>query len=188
MRRAFSLLEVLLALAILVALLSTLGQFTWTVGTAQQRLNSRAARQAGVDAVIDRLASSLDSAAVTVRGNAGFRGDETSVQTSVAEDRPGGSMSKALAAMRPVGVVFNEEERAVRLDGGTSIPLGDLRFRYFDGTAWLDAFDSSEAGALPRAVLVEAWIEPVATDPSDANHPPDRRCLLSPSGVWMAEE
>jgi hypothetical protein len=35
-----------------------------------------------------------------------------------------------------------------------------LQFRYFDGAAWLETWDSSTAGALPRAVEVTLQFEP----------------------------
>lgn len=36
-----------------------------------------------------------------------------------------------------------------------------LRFRYHDGKAWQDSFDSAESGRLPRAVEVALWLRPL---------------------------
>jgi len=188
MKRGFSLLEVMLALAILIALLSALGQFAWSVGRSQERLTNRATRQAGIDAVIDRLTVVLDTASVTVQGSSGFVGSNTEIRSFVAQDRPDTSISSGLAAMRPFHVQFDESERTLKLDAGIPLSLGDLRIRYHNGTNWLDSYDSLEQEALPRAVLVEAWMDPSLRDHSDSGHPPDRRAVLSPSGVWRAEE
>ena len=33
-----------------------------------------------------------------------------------------------------------------------------LEFQYFDGTEWLDEWDTEEEGGLPVAVLIEIWV------------------------------
>jgi hypothetical protein len=35
-----------------------------------------------------------------------------------------------------------------------------LEFRYFDGTQWLDEWDTEEEGGLPVAVHIEIWVAP----------------------------
>lgn len=56
--------------------------------------------------------------------------------------------------------------------------VGDLRLRYWDGSGWLDEFDSLAAGRFPRAIEVAIWfgdpapVEPGIRPPSDASGAP----------------
>lgn len=183
-RRAFTLLEVMLALGILMALLAVMAQFTWSLGQGQRRALDRLDRQAAIDAIIDRLAMALDTGAASVGGEAGFRGDETSLHMFVAQDRPGRSPAIALGSRRVIDITFDEQHRTVQIGGGAPLPIGDLRLRFHDGQQWQNSFDSLEAGGLPTAVLLEAWIHDGSEDASEADLPPDRRRVLTVVGAW----
>jgi prepilin-type N-terminal cleavage/methylation domain-containing protein len=183
-RRGFTLLEVLLALGILVALLAVMSRFTWSLGQGQQRVLDRLDRQAAIDAVIDRMAIALDTGAASVAGEAGFSGDETTVHLFASQDRPADSLEAALGSRRSLDIRFDQEQHTVRIGGGEPLPIGDLRFRFHDGQQWQDSFDSLDAGALPAAVLLEAWLQDSLIDPSEADLPPDRRRVLTVAGIW----
>jgi len=183
-RRGFTLLEVVLALAILVAMLAVMTQFTWSVGQGQRRALDRLDRQAAIDAIIDRLAVALDTGAASVAGEAGFRGDERALHMFVAQDRPADNTAIALGSRAAIDITFDEQKRTVQIGGGAALPIGDLRLRFHDGQQWQHSFDSLEAGGLPAAVLVEAWIHSGVEDASDSDLPPDRRRVLTVVGAW----
>lgn len=183
-RRGFTLLEVLLALGILIALLAVMAQFTWSLGQGQRRTLDRLDRQVAIDAVIDRVANALDTGAASVAGETGFHGDEHSLHLLVAQDRPDHSLAAALSARRPVDIAFDQSQRIITVNDGLPLPIGDLRLRYHDGQQWQDTFDSLESGGLPTAVLVEAWIHGGLVDASEADLPPDRRRVLTVAGLW----
>jgi len=184
-----TLIEVLLALAVLIAALSLMAGFSARLANSRQRLLEHGDRQACIDAIIDRAALAMDTTAVTAGGQPGLIGSAHMVTMMVAQDRPDASIGKALAAWRPVTIEHDQIERTVKIGGGLSVPLGDLRFRYFDGSTWQDEWNSSERGALPVAMMVEAWIRTGSNiDPSDAQWPPDRMRVLSVAGTWRQTE
>lgn len=52
-------------------------------------------------------------------------------------------------------------------DGVIAEAVGLVRFRYHDGTAWVDSFDSWERGRLPAAIEVSVWFKPLPASRSD---------------------
>ena len=49
-----------------------------------------------------------------------------------------------------------------------------VRFRYHDGTSWLDTFDSRSYGRLPLAVEIAIWFEPwPGEEPVSQDEPDD---------------
>ena len=183
-RRGFTLLEVMLALVILMALLAVMSQFTWSLGQGQQRALDRLDRQAAIDAIIDRVSLALDTGTASVQGDAGFRGDSTSLHMFLSQDRPDSSHAKGLGAQRAIDIEFDQQKHAVQVSGGEMLPLGDLQLRFYNGEQWQDSFDSVEEGGLPTAVLVEAWLHGGLADASEADIPPDRRRVMTVVGAW----
>jgi prepilin-type N-terminal cleavage/methylation domain-containing protein len=183
-RRGFTLLEVMLAITILMALLGVMSQFTWSLGQGQQRALDRLDRQAAIDAIIDRISLALDTGSASAVGEPGFHGEATSLQMYLSQDRPDSSHAKGLGARRAIDIQFDQQQHTVQLSGGAMLPLGDLRLRYHNGQQWQDSFDSIEEGGLPTAVLVEAWLHEGIMDASEADIPPDRRRVMTVVGAW----
>lgn len=182
MTRGFTLLEVLLAIGIFVAVLAALTRFTESVATGRARVMERAERQQVVDVLIDRLDQVLTTGVSSHRGMPGLSGDNSQVVSSIAQDRPDVA---PLAARRDLSMVFNRTEGVVMFNDGQQMSLGDLRLRYLVDDAWVDEFDSAQQGGLPRAIAVEAWFEPVdISDAGERMRLPDRRRVLTTPGMW----
>lgn len=172
-RRGFSLLETLLALALLVSLSGVLLSLVESIAVRRDRALVRADRGELGQLIIDRLESDLMTALVGggVTGT-GLRGDETSIRVlsrgvvvgvavDPADEHPvrDATVTELRFDARAGGV------RARRADpmGGRSDTslLGPgivrMRLRYHDGVAWRERFDSVAAGGLPKAVEIALW-------------------------------
>ncbi len=182
MRRGFTLIEILLALALL-AVVITLIQGTYS-GTVKSRERSGAeSRQLHTAAlVLDRLANEISGAYVDPA-----RPDATGLVLAV--DGDGHSVLAFTARLQPIPTIrpgggsevsyfVEAEDDRVRLvrrespdldgnleEGGAPYPVVDdlVRFQVqcFDGEQWVEEWDSREredGPVLPRAVSVElAW-------------------------------
>ena len=185
MRRGFTLLEVLLAIGIFIAVLIALARFTESIATGRARVLERAERQQVVDVLIDRLGQILTTGAASHRGRSGLSGDNTQVISSIAQDRPD---IHPLTSRRDLSIVFNRNEGVVTFNDGYQIALGDLRLRYLAGDEWIDDFDSTIQNGLPQAITVEAWFDSVEiSDAGERVRAPDRRRVLAVPGLWGRE-
>lgn len=211
MRRAFTLFEVLLSLAVLTVLAGSLMGFFWNLLDRSARITGIAARQQGAAALIERIESDLLCGLAASGANAGIKGDE---QTLTLLTRgawmPERSVTGGVAGDLQ-GSEFRFESgsgtvRARRFSGAE--PVGDaetvcedvelLRFRYFDGKEWSESFDSSGRGGLPVGIEVAVWFgrprveeteAPLTWDPDAAEaaelpeRDPDRvRLVIVPDG------
>jgi type II secretory pathway pseudopilin PulG len=179
-RRAFSLLEVLIAIGLVIALFGAMFAFMFDTLTARRRALEHAGRQRAATTLIERAELDLMSCVVGDRVNgAGVEGDNTALRIltrGVAAHLAGrGSDDPAVFAdLQQVEYRFEEDLgriEARRLHAGvrgaddTSFaPLGGsvykVRFRYHDSTMWRDSFDSLAQEALPIAVEIAVWFHP----------------------------
>jgi type II secretory pathway component PulJ len=187
LRRSFTLLEVLIALALGIALLGSVFTFYFNVLKNRERLLERSDEYRAATTLIDRLEAEL---AVCVAGHRrrgeGVHGDEhsltvasRSVAASLAER---GMLDPAVFSdLQVTQYRFDASTRRLRLtrwvagheDTRTSETITEqlarVRFRYYDGARWRDSFDSIDADALPHAVEIAIWFEPFSDDqPMDA--------------------
>ncbi len=181
----FTLLELLLAL-VLLALTLSLVQGAYS-GAERSRRRSTAATEAvhGAALALDRLATELASATASAKrreatglvGELGFDGFSTLSFTTVLPPLfgilPGGEAEVGYAVEADAEGVRRLLRREARDVDGTleeggddyEVLVGLTRFtvRFYDGTEWQEAWDSSEGEEgplLPRAVAVElAWGE-----------------------------
>ncbi|MEO1130247.1 MAG: type II secretion system protein [Planctomycetota bacterium] len=170
MGRAFTLIEVLVAM-VLIGLLSTaIGAFIVDLGTQRATLRDMAADRRCAGTLFDRLGEAACSA-VTIAGEAGagFVGSETELRITFRSIRP---VNSRFADVQTSFLRLEDE----RLVGGftdaelVSARVERLRFRYHDGEGWIDAFDSAEAGHLPTAFEVALWFRaPGAGDTDDTS-------------------
>ncbi|MFG0258724.1 MAG: type II secretion system protein GspJ, partial [Phycisphaerales bacterium JB041] len=170
--RAMSLIEVMLALAILVVLSVGVTAFFFQVSSRQGRLIDIAARQRDASVVLGRLESAvMHAVAVGPDGAAGIKGDATSLTVITRGVWPMLAGDAAVGDACALTFFFDEPGQActlvaqavARTSGSSPQPepvLGRVervRLRYSDGRRWSDSFDSVSNGGLPVAVEVSIW-------------------------------
>lgn len=172
--RAFSLLEVLLALAMLLALTGSVYAFLDSVMTQRRRVERAADNQQIAGTVIERIERALFT---TLAGSpsvgTGLRGTNTRLTLLTRGVTPplmDTTTAVPLGDLQVVRFEFDPERR--RLSASRRDALDDqsmqttelisdqverVRFRYYTGRAWASSFDTREAGTLPAAVEVAIW-------------------------------
>ncbi|MGE3107344.1 MAG: type II secretion system protein [Phycisphaerales bacterium] len=170
--RAFTLLEVLLCLAIILVLIGAMMGFLRQILERRESLvrGTRELQSAG--AFIEALESNLLTGLVGgARSGAGIQGTATSLKVLCrGVELP---VSSGVDAGDLQGTEFRFEAGAARLTGrhleglaggaggGTTELVSDrferVRFRYYDGRGWSDEFDSVKLGRLPAAIEVLVW-------------------------------
>lgn len=171
--RAFTLLEVLIAIALALVLCATMFVFLHDMLTTRGRTIEHAERQRVAATLIERIEADLATCLVgDSRSGAGVQGDAThlrilarGVMTQAASrglDDPA-----ALADLHAVEYQFDPSSRALQArkhtigESGDFAPLGGsiahVRFRYLDQRQWREQFDSLASDRLPQAVEVCVW-------------------------------
>jgi len=166
--RAITLVEVLLALGLALVLLSTVFIFVQDLVRARNRITTQSLRARAVDAFLESLEQAIAACMLDASGGA-FVGTPTSCSVWSASTDPMG-VFEAGAAPFPAAVRmtlgFEESDGSLRVRRGSgaeeSLPAEAfaLRFRYHDGTEWLDDFDGAERRRLPAAIEVSLWLRP----------------------------
>lgn len=186
-RRAFTLLEMLIALALTMALLAAMFTFLWDLLATRRRIIDETTRRRAVDTLVEQVERDLLTAVVgdRVRGS-GVAGDATSlrilsraVPVRLAGQRGNAGFldlerssyrfeasSGALTARRDVVRSGGENTGERRADAAS--PLGGtvhrVRFRYHDGRSWVESFDSLRAGRFPLAIEIAVWYDASAAE------------------------
>ncbi len=176
--RAFTLIEVLLALALLAGVTGAAMGLLSNLTRRQEHIRAHSERSLGGGLLIDRLERALaTSYAQDGAGEAGVKGDGRSIRVLHRgvighSELPGGDR-------RAFDLRWSETDRNISVtfsgDGaeGASEILADrverLRLRYFSGARWRSSFDSVSAGELPSAVEIAIWFERAGAE-NDALH------------------
>jgi len=187
MKRAFTLFEVLLALALIAMLSGGVFAFLWQLMAEKAAVSASALEGQAADALIDRLESSLTGAVASdSSGASGIVGTATSLRVlyrgvtlPLKEDDRGWARGDLQACDFTVdgGTLKAHRWDAHRNRGGGATgeaesiagTIGALKFRYYDGQAWADSFDSKDAGGLPVAIEVSMWFGPPRSIPADTS-------------------
>ena len=176
----FTLLEVLIAIALMLALLGSMFAFTFNMLTSRARALEYSQKQLAATTLIERVESDLMTCLVGDRRiGAGVKGDESSLQIlsrAVAASLAlnGTSDPAVLGDLQQSLYRFRKQTGMVEASRGpvtgSHLPsqqyqqvggaLFKVRFRFHDGNAWLDSFDSNSAGQLPVAVEIAVWFRP----------------------------
>jgi len=165
--RGFTLLETMLALALIASLLGAMLLFLDHVLDARSRGLSVSARERMISWCFDELERDLLAVVAT-----GFSGKSTQLTLQTRRLGSPGSADR-LQLRRDLAdrsYRFESASGLVTVEQGvgggvhTAIPAGAsvhrVRFRFHDGKSWVDRFDAGLAGALPRAVEIAVWYEP----------------------------
>ncbi len=168
-RRAFTLIEVLLALALLAGVMGGALGLLSDLTRRQDHIRTHSERSLDGGALVDRLERALQSSyAQNAAGEAGVRGDDHSIR--VMHRGVIGHAEATGGDRRTIEMHWSETDRVVTGtfsgDGvdSASEPLARrverLRFRYFHGARWRSSFDSVARGELPSAIEISIWFEP----------------------------
>jgi prepilin-type N-terminal cleavage/methylation domain-containing protein len=180
-RRGFTLIEVLLALLLILALSGAVASFVWGVIASRERAD-RSARLTGD---WSRLVSLVEGAVLTScsRGPDGsFGGSGTSIRIPCrVMHLTAESAGDAGAAL---GLTFEPGARRIVVTRGTlrepvMSGVDAVSIRYWTGRGWSDSFSPSASGGLPAAVEVSVW-----TDADEAATTSGDEPRRSPPDLW----
>lgn len=198
--RAFTLLEVLLAIGLMLALLGAMFAFFWDMLSVRARIIEETDRRRAAATLIERVERDLTTCLVGdgVVG-AGVSGDATSLRilsrgVPVHRIEAEGAAEAVLGDLEMTEYRFDERAGVITARRSTIVaggepdaepdeepdeesrfdlggPVHRVRFRYHDGDGWRDAFDSRSADRLPSAVEIAVWFDPWPGE--DAREPED---------------
>ena len=180
-RRALTLLEVLISIALIMTLLGAMFAFSWDMLGARGHIVEATAQRRAATILIERLERDLATCIVGDDAmGAGVSGDATTIRilTRSVPVRLAGEAATTTHAFRDLELAeyrFDEPGRVIQArraiagtNGGEQRhtfhelggPVSRVRFRFHDGAAWRDSFDSLRANRLPAAVEVALWFNP----------------------------
>lgn len=159
-RRAFTVIETLVAIGLLILLASALTAFLFDVQRQRDILARIGEERLAGALVIDTLEESVRHATASALSGPAFVGDETSLRitarsTVLATVEP---EAEDLSGARTASIAWDEDTGTITIDDE---PVTDrvrrLTLRYHDGDQWLDAYRSADTRALPAAIEVTLW-------------------------------
>ena len=180
-RRCFTLLEVLISITLALVLLATVFGFLFNMLSARQRAIKFAARQRAASIVIERIERDIIFTLVgDSRVGAGIKGDASSlllksrsVGVNLADQA--GREREVFGDLQAIQYRFDDSQKRLQVgrvsrnpSSGASTSAMEyigadifrVRFRYHDGEAWLETYDSLQASQLPVAIEIAFWFEP----------------------------
>lgn len=199
-RRAFSLFETLIALGLIVVLSASVFTFIFELLDRRERLIDATLATGSRAAIFDRLERDLAAAVVATGQRAGVVGASESISVvsrGVVAPRspddtgsPGDLVSAELRFESDTGRLLARSAPVLRSSSEPEfVPIADglrsVRFRFHDGRAWRDSFNSRSAGRLPMLVELSLWagrpddpedpeeLDPLADASPDADAPED---------------
>jgi len=192
-RRAFTLLEVLIAIALGLTLIAALFAFYWDLLGTRERLEGASSRLRAAAALVEGVDRDLTTAIVGDASiGAGVSGDASSlrilcraVPVRLARDAASATTGGPFGDLERVEYRFSGNRLEARrravvvgatFSSGDFEPLGEgiglVRFRYHDGSGWRDDFDSLADDRLPQAVEIAIWMDrPEGMDDAPADEP-----------------
>ena len=177
-RGGFTLMEVLLALALAAGLAGAVMSFAWNLLDRRAALVEHARRTRGGAAVLDRIERDLIGAMVSARdGTAGVEGTATSVRVLsrgvwLSGDREGAPSDLQGSEIRldaGAGRIVGRRWAGPDAGGDEEVVAGGVRrvrLRYLRGREWVETFDSAREGTLPAAVEVAVWFGEPEVEPA----------------------
>ena len=174
-RRAFSAVETLVAIALLLLLSGALSAFLFDVHSQRERLSSLADERLAGALIIDALEDAARTAVAQGEGVAGGATSLTIAHRRAALDDPEPSPA-ALAGARALTLAWDETTGVLKMNGEpVTSRIERLSLRYHDDDGWVESFDSTSAGRLPAAIEIALWFGDVEQpeDPTGDTLAPD---------------
>ena len=177
-RRAFTLIEVVVALGLMLVLVTTLSSIVSSVVRARSTVHERLRASTGVGALFELLGASADTC--TARGRKGAAGITGTATTLLITRAAHHARDEGLDPLEELSFSFEEGNVIVSSSAGVEGPIlrdvGAIEFRFFDGVTFHSMWKSATDG-LPLAIELSIWSEPL---PSSGDRPaPDYRRLVS---------
>ena len=170
--RAFTVIETLIAIALLLMLSAALSAFLFDVQNTRERLSDLSDARLTGTLVIDAIEDAARFALVASDGRSGFAGDRTSLRMTAQLVAPDSAEPDATAVASPLArtIEWNERTGVLTLDDEPlSASVARLVIRYHDDDVWLDSYDAMSERRLPAAIEIAIWFGEVETDPDDAS-------------------
>ena len=200
-RLGFSLLEVIVGVAIATAFLGAIAMFTANLGDARARL-ARASREIEcADEIFTALERACASAGVDGGAlGSGIDGNESSVRIVRAAVGLGNDGQPPFSGLSATTVEFSSGAQRVTVSrgepgGALAAPVRTMRLRYLAEDGWQDAFDSADAASFPVGIELSIWFarqgdattDAEARDPESVTNtieaPPDRTRFFRVAGA-----
>lgn len=192
--RAFSLLEVLVALALLGILLGSVYVFVTTLFDRESRALDEADRSQVATMVFDRLEADLMTAIASTGGGIGIEGDANRVRIAHqsvllgSPDAPSHDLQTTTIRFdkRSGRLVLERVSGDVEQSGRSSaeaypVPVRRAAFRYHDGASWRDRFSSTRS--MPAAIELAIWFG----DPTDPDSESSQSESLNGQGTGFGQ-
>lgn len=211
-RHAFTLIEVLLALGLILILLAAMMGFLWELLDRRNTLTRGGRDIQSANAFIERVEADMLAGLAGDSGvGAGVQGTATTLRLlsrgvwlaadPIGQAGGGGGSVSALAASDLQGTEYVFDERSLRLQarrftyaGASPEPslfeivsdrIERVRFRYFDGKVWRDSFDTIKEEKLPVAIEVAVWFTSLGNEVAP---PPRAGSARAPAASENASE
>lgn len=158
--RAFTVVETLIAIALLLMLSAALIAFLFDVQSTRERVSTLASERLAGALALDAMDEAARFAIARGEGGAGISGDRTSLRIATQSVDLDATEPEAssLGVARVRTLAWDEASGTMSLDDEEMTDrVRRLVIRYHDGDAWLDAFDSSQTGGLPVAIEIAIW-------------------------------
>ena len=174
LRRALTLLEVLIALTLLIVFLFSFFRFLNGVRISSEKIAQEIEREELVDAVFNSLGQSIQTIYCHDPNiGAGVSGDESSIivlSHGIIPEKFMHSAGTSFPEMFRLSIGYDEESQDLFFQkslvnnksakGGLgSFKCAGFKLRYFVNNEWKFSFDSSEYGRLPNAIECSLWFE-----------------------------
>lgn len=177
-----TLIEMLVAIALLSVLLGGVFAFWQNLTAGRDRISTYVRREQAARVFLDRLESQLTCTMVSdARHGSGVVGRPFALRLltrGVAVDRSPAGEASGLGDLQVVEYEFDRSANRLRARSGpaddpgpwvvVAEDLGLVRFRYHDGRGWAGSYDAAGRNRLPVAIEVAMWFHPIANDDAGA--------------------
>lgn len=203
-RSAFTLMETIVALALLLVLVGSVFAFGMNLTASRERLNRHMRRSQAVRVFLDRLEQNLRTVVASdAKHGAGIEGREDSLVLlgrSVGAMGGQGGTAAAFGDLQRSEYRWNRSARSLEAACGPAgdsaavhaiaDDLGFVQWRYHDGTGWSSSFDSGSTRRLPVAIEVAIWFDPPPLDETASPAPPetDDAAAQDPFGLPLSAQ
>ena len=183
-RRGFTLIEVLLAVALILALVTSLGVFVSQVSGSRQEIRARSERESTVTTMFDAVDDAVSTCIARMSdGASGISGDattlaigfdSTTIQRALEDDPervlvPGGHLDIRFEPQSGRLSLTRDDDRMRTMPSS----FFALRYRYHDGRSWRTEWDSVGMNGLPHAIECSVWFTPWPDEEIPAWFPDD---------------